>query len=112
MFMVFLECHEFFEGVVRMKILFVRPPRTFWQFNSESSCYWQPLAYGEMAAVSRENDFEVEILDCLAHHIGYKTLFKTLEKKNYDVICLGDETASAHESVKVCKFVKENKPDA
>ena len=95
-----------------MKILFVRPPRYMWPFNSESSSFWQPLGFASMAAVLRENDFYVEIIDCLPLKIGWSTLRRKIESKNFDVLCVGDETASANESIKLTKFVKEIKPKA
>ena len=87
-----------------MKILFVRPPRYRWLMNSESSSFWQPLGFAYMAAVLRENGFDVEILDCLPIKMGWKTLKETLRKKSFDIICLGDETASSNESIKLSKF--------
>ncbi|MDP7323393.1 MAG: radical SAM protein [Candidatus Woesearchaeota archaeon] len=94
-----------------MKILFVRPPRTFWPFNSESSSFWQPLAFCSLAAVLRERlDVSVKILDCLPLKIGWKSLRKHIEKENPDIIALGDETASSHEGIKVVNLVKEIDP--
>jgi len=90
-----------------MKILFVRPPRYMWPMNSESSSFWQPLGFASMAAVLRENDFDVEILDCLPLKIGWETLRKSLERIKPDVVCVGDEAASAMEAVKLCKLAKE-----
>jgi anaerobic magnesium-protoporphyrin IX monomethyl ester cyclase len=93
-----------------MKVLFVRPPRYLWPWNSESSSFWQPLGFASMAAVLQENGFDVEILDCLPFHMGWKTLKKTLIKKKFDILCCGDETASAIESVKITSFIKKHKP--
>ncbi len=90
-----------------MKILFVRPPRYMWPWNSESSSFWQPLGFASIAAVLRENEFDVEILDCLPLHIGWKSLKKKLETKDFDILCVGDETASFYESVKLAKYIKK-----
>ncbi len=97
-----------------MKILFVRPPRTFWPFNSESSSFWQPLAFCSIAAVLREQlDFvEVKILDCLPLKLGWKSVRAYLEREKPDIIGLGDETASSHESIKLIALAKELNPEA
>ena len=94
----------------QMKVLFVRPPRYMWPWNSESSSFWQPLGFASMASILRENGVQVEILDCLPRHMGWKTLKKTILNKNTDVLCVGDETASADESIKLTRFVKEHNP--
>jgi anaerobic magnesium-protoporphyrin IX monomethyl ester cyclase len=93
-----------------MKVLFVRPPRYMWPFNSESSSFWQPLGMASMAAVLLENNIELELIDCLAIKMGWKTLKKTVSNKDFDVLCVGDETASAWEAIKLIQFVKKIKP--
>ena len=90
-----------------MKILFIRPPRYMWPMNSESSSFWQPLGFANMAAVLRENNLKVDILDCLPLKIGWKSLRKEIRVRNPDIVCVGDETASFHESVRVINLVKE-----
>ncbi len=96
-----------------MKILFVRPPRTYWPFNSESSSFWQPIAFCSMAAVLRENidDVNVKILDCLPLKLGWKSLRAHIEREKPDIIAVGDETASSHEAIKLVKMAKELDPD-
>ena len=95
-----------------MKILFVRPPRHFWPFNSESSSFWQPLGFASMAAVLRKEGFnDVEILDCLPLKIGWKSLREELEKRKPDILCVGDETASFYESVRLMGLAKELNPN-
>ncbi|MBU0615352.1 MAG: B12-binding domain-containing radical SAM protein [Nanoarchaeota archaeon] len=90
-----------------MKVLFVRPPRYMWPMNSESSSFWQPLGFASMAAVLRDNDFEVSILDCLPLQIGWKSLRRELERRRPDVVCVGDEAASAYEAIKLVRLAKE-----
>jgi anaerobic magnesium-protoporphyrin IX monomethyl ester cyclase len=90
-----------------LKILFVRPPRYMWPMNSESSSFWQPLGFASMAAVLRENDFDVSILDCLPLKMGWKSLAKELEKRKPDVLCVGDETASYCEASRLVRLAKD-----
>jgi hypothetical protein len=68
--------------------------------NSESSSFWQPLGFASMAAVLREHDVDVRILDCLPIRMGWKSLDKELERRSPDVLCVGDETASYHEATR------------
>lgn len=63
-----------------------------------------------MAAVLRENGFEAEILDCLPIRLGWKSLKQKLTRTDFDILCVGDETASAIESIKLAKFAKESLP--
>lgn len=94
-----------------LRILFIRPPRYYWPMNSESSSFWQPLGFASIAAVLREKGFSnVKILDCLALKIGWKSLKKILDSHPADVICVGDETASFHEAVKLINYVKKVTP--
>lgn len=92
-----------------MKILFVRPPRYMWPFNSESSSFWQPLGYLSMASVLKENGFDVEILDCLVLKMGWQTLKNSIISKEFDFLCVGDEVASANEAIRLIQYVKKNK---
>ena len=94
-----------------MKVLFVRPPRYMWPFNSESSAFWQPLGFASMAAVLRENDINVRIIDCLPLKIGWKTLKKMLEKISYDILCVGEEVCSIYQGLMLINSVKEIKPE-
>jgi len=95
-----------------MKVILVRPPRYMWPFNSESSSFWQPLGFASIAAVLRENDFKVEILDCLPLKIGWASLRKRLENKSYDIIGIGEETSSSIEGLKLASLSKEVNPEA
>lgn len=74
--------------------------------NSESSSFWQPLGFASMAAVLRENDFNAEILDCLPLKIGWKSLEKEIRTRRPDILCVGDETASYYEAVKLIDLTK------
>jgi anaerobic magnesium-protoporphyrin IX monomethyl ester cyclase len=89
-----------------MKVLFVRPPRLIWPLNSETSAFWQPLGFASMAAVLREHNFNVEILDCCIEKIGWKTLEIKLRNIKADIVCVGDEAASHFESIKVVNICK------
>ena len=93
-----------------MKALFVRPPRYSWPFNSESSSFWQPLGFISMAATLRDSGFKVEVLDCLPLRMGWASLKRRVASLDFDVLCVGDETASANESIRLVAHVKDTKP--
>jgi len=95
-----------------MKVLFLRTPRYVWPFNSETSAFWQPLAFmslaGQLEAACPNISFK--IIDCAASKIGWKSLLRLLDSDWPDVICLGEETVSSHEAMRLAHYVKEQKP--
>ena len=96
-----------------MKILFIRTPRYQWPFHSEHSSFWQPLGFCSMAAVLRKNidDIKIKIIDCPAERIGWKSARTILIRERPNILCVGEETVSAHEALRLVKFVKTNLPD-
>ncbi|HIJ52474.1 MAG TPA: radical SAM protein [Planctomycetes bacterium] len=96
-----------------MKVLFIRTPRYVWPFNSETSAFWQPLAFMSLAGrlEAAHSDLSIKIIDCAASKIGWKTLFSTLASDSPDVICLGEETVSSHEAMRLAGYVKEQHPE-
>jgi len=96
-----------------MKILFVRPPRYRWPFHSEKSSFWQPLGFASMAAVLRANidGLDIKIMDCPVLKYGWETTRAVIAREKPDVLCVGEETVSAHEAIKLVKFTKETFPD-
>jgi len=95
-----------------MKVVFVRTPRYVWPFNSETSAFWQPLGFMSLAGQLEKShsDWRVEIIDCPGSKIGWKTLLNTLSSEWPDVICIGEETVSSNEAIKLATFVKKQHP--
>ena len=96
-----------------MKVLFVRTPRYVWPFNSETSAFWQPLGFMSLAGQLEATcpNISVKIIDCAASKIGWKSLFSILDSDRPDVICLGEETVSSHEAMRLARYVKEQYPE-
>lgn len=96
-----------------MKIVFVRTPRYVWPFNSETSAFWQPLGFMSLAGQLKASrpDWPVRIIDCPGAKLGWRTLLSTLSSDWPDVICLGEETVSSHEALRLASLVKEQHPD-
>ena len=95
-----------------MNIAFIRTPRYAWPFNSETSAFWQPLGFMSLAAHLQASrpDFSIKIIDCPGSKIGWKTLLSTLSSDSPDVICLGEETVSSHEAIRLATYVKQQHP--
>ena len=93
-----------------MKILFVRPPRYLWPFHSEASSFWQPLSFASMAAVLRDNidGLRIKIIDAPAMKQGWKTTKKRVKREKPDILCVGEETVSSHEALKLVDFIKKH----
>ncbi|MFO8015694.1 MAG: radical SAM protein [Candidatus Woesearchaeota archaeon] len=94
------------------KILFIRPPRFRWPFHSENSSFWQPLGFASMAAVLRENidDIDVRIIDCPILKKGWKQVPKILRREKPDIICIGEETVSSNEAVRLIGIARQELP--
>ena len=96
-----------------MKVVFVRTPRYVWPFNSETSAFWQPLGFMSLAAQLEafSPDWSARILDCPGSKMGWKTLFSTLHANWPDVICVGEETVSSTEALRLARTVKKQRPE-
>ncbi|MFH0977815.1 MAG: radical SAM protein [Candidatus Woesearchaeota archaeon] len=95
-----------------MKILFAKAPRYQWAFHSSHSSFWPPLGFCSMAAVLRENlDVKVAVRDLPAAGIGWKHVAPILRHEKPDVLCLGEETASSHEALRLASLAKELNPE-
>ena len=95
-----------------MKVVFVRTPRYVWPFNSETSAFWQPLGFMSLAGQIEAShpDWSIKIIDCPGSKIGWKTLLSKLNYDWPDVICLGEETVSSHEAMRLANSVKKQQP--
>ena len=95
-----------------MKVAFVRTPRYVWPFNSETSAFWQPLGFMSLAAQLEASrpDWAVKIIDCPGSKIGWKSLLSMLNSDWPDVLCIGEETVSSYEAMRLARIVKEQHP--
>jgi anaerobic magnesium-protoporphyrin IX monomethyl ester cyclase len=91
-----------------VKVLLVRPPRRIWPFTSQSSGFWPPLGLASLAAAARRslNGLDVRILDCPGERAGWRTAAERLERLRPDVVGFGEETASAHEGLRLARLAK------
>ena len=97
-----------------MKAFFIRTPRYLWPFYSDRSGFWPPLAFASMAAVLQRAmpGLEVRIMDCVALRMGWKSLARVLRKEQPQVVCIGEETASTHEGLRLARLAKQVAPKA
>lgn len=96
-----------------MRLWFVKTPRTIWPFNSETSAFWPPLGFASMAAVLRERmpQLDIRIVDCPTLKMGWRSLERLLRSAPPDILCIGEETVSAHEALRLARLAKEIRPD-
>ncbi len=96
-----------------MKVVLIKTPRYVWPFNSETSAFWQPLGLMSLAGQLESSypDWSIKIIDCPGSKIGWKTLLSTLRCDWPDVVCVGEETVSSHEAMRLANLVKKHHPD-
>jgi len=94
-----------------MKVLLINPPRYYWPYLSEGDNYILPQALPCLAAILRENNIDVKPIDCLPLKMGWKTLERTIEKEQPDVVGVTtSETMFTPEGVKLCELAKKIDP--
>lgn len=100
-------------GRQRIRVLFLRPPRHFWPIINESDNFLLPLGYPCLAAYLRERlpGAEVEILDCCALQVGWKSLEAELGSRRPDVVCVGELTMYHKEGFRAFALAKKVLPD-
>lgn len=95
-----------------MRVVLLRPPRYVWPFNSETSAFWQPLGLLCLAAYARQHrpGLTIEVWDCPAQAMGWKSLRRRLQERPIDVLGLGEETVSAGEAMRAARLVRQLHP--
>ncbi len=100
-------------GKSPLHVLFLRPPRHYWPIINEDDNFLLPLAYPTLAAYvrARMDDVRVEILDCCAQRLGWKSLARVLEEKRPDVVAIGEKVVYAHEALRAFRLARQVLPD-
>ncbi len=95
-----------------MKILFLEPPRRTWPFVNHEDNFLTKQSYLSLAACLRHAGFRrVEILDCMPHRIGWKSLERLLVEKRPDIVAVGENHALyADEALKAFRLVRSVLP--
>ncbi|KPJ62729.1 MAG: hypothetical protein AMS15_02940, partial [Planctomycetes bacterium DG_23] len=95
-----------------MKVFLIRTPRYIWPFYSKDSSFWPPLGFASLAAGSRKEfpSFEIKIIDCPILKMGWKSLGEVLQKEKPDVVCIGEETVSAPQGLRLAHLAKAINP--
>jgi anaerobic magnesium-protoporphyrin IX monomethyl ester cyclase len=96
-----------------VKVLFIEPPKDYWFIMGE----YLPPPYGllQLAASleSKVADVEIEVLDCQAMSLDWKSLAKRIEAFNPDVVATsGFATCNAYLTARALELAKKLKPDA
>ncbi len=100
-------------GKAALRVLFLRPPRHYWPIINEDDNFLLPLAYPTLAAYlrARMENVEVEILDCCAQRVGWKSLGPLLESRRPDVVAIGEKVVYAHEAMRAFKLARQVLPE-
>ena len=93
-------------------IQFIRTPRYLWPFNSAFSAFWPPLGFCSLAASLRAKlpYLRLSILDCPALKVGWKSLEQKLRQEPPDMVCIGEETVSSGQGLRLARLVKDINP--
>lgn len=95
-----------------MKILFVEPPKEFWFVMGEYLP--PPLGLLELAAFlqSRNDKWEIEVLDCQAEMVGWNKLKRRIETSDPDVlVCSALATCNTYTVLRTVETAKMVDPD-
>jgi len=91
-----------------MKVLLVNPPRYVWPFMNEQDNFLLPQSLPCLAAVLRENEINVKIIDCMPLKMGWKSLEKSIQKESPDAIGVGtSESLFSNESLRALELAKK-----
>ena len=97
-----------------MRVLLVQPPRCYWPYTSEGDNFLLQQALPALAGALREvAGVEVQVLDCMPLHIGWRTLADEIKRIDPDVIGCGENHALyANEALRFFRLCKEMAPRA
>jgi magnesium-protoporphyrin IX monomethyl ester (oxidative) cyclase len=89
-------------------LLFVRPPRPLWPFNSPASAFWPPLAFASLAAALRKGvrDLRVQILDAPIMQMGWRTLEREVRARAPAYVGIGEEAVSCVEGLRLARLAR------
>lgn len=94
-----------------MKVLLIISPRYYWPFINEGDNFLLPQSCVCLASALREAGYKVNIVDCMASRVGWRSLARLIKEEGPDVVGVGESHALyAHESGRVFKLVKEISP--
>lgn len=96
--------------VIKMKILLINPPqKSMWteSFSSVGSIH-PSLGLCYIAAVLRENNIDVEILDALVLGMTCEEVVKTVKRKSPDVVGLTAMTPTFRNAIKLAEKIKKH----
>lgn len=97
----------------RIKIIFVRPPCHLWPIINESDNFLMPLSFPCLSAYLKEKmeGVTAKVIDCLPLKIGYKSLYRILQREKPDVVGVGDSLPYIYEGLKVLRMAKAINPE-
>lgn len=96
------------------KVLFIRSPRYRIVWAPEYLSFQLPLGMCLVASALMDSmpDLDIEIIDCPAEKIGWKSIEKLIEEKKPDIVASGEpQSFYYHETVRLFDLVKKISPE-
>lgn len=97
----------------RFKIIYIRPPYSYWPIINRADNYLAPLNLPTLAGYIREKmpDVEQKIIDCMPLKIGFKSLYNILVEEQPDMVGIGDMICYHEEGMRACALAKQANPN-
>ncbi|MCX6707673.1 MAG: radical SAM protein [Candidatus Woesearchaeota archaeon] len=92
------------------KIIFVKAPATLKDIYGDLAAAGNeqaPIGLAQLAAITRQNNHDTEILDCGALNLGYSQALKIILDKKPDYVGLSSTTAFVDHAGKLAKMIKQ-----
>ncbi|MBI2060425.1 MAG: cobalamin B12-binding domain-containing protein [Nitrospirae bacterium] len=94
-----------------MKVLLVQSPRYYWPYVGEGDNHLMPQWMPCLAASIRQAGHSVRAVDCMASHIGWRSLADIIREEKPHVIGVGENHCLyAQEAIKVFQLAKSIDP--
>ncbi len=96
-----------------MRVMLIQPPRRYWPYTSEGDNFLLQQALPALAAVAIQEGHEVEVLDCMPEHVGWKSLYDRVRDFKPHVIGCGENHALyTKEALRFFRLAREAAPEA
>ncbi len=97
----------------KIKIMFLRSPRSMWPIINEQDNFLLPLAYPTLAAYLKKYfpGIEIEIVDTMAMKMGWRSLEKCLAETQPDIVAIGEKTIYYKEGFRAFELARKVLPN-
>lgn len=95
------------------KVVLVKPPISMQELYgdlAEAGSYEPPLGLAYLASSLRQNEIEVEIVDCMAEHFSLEDSAREIIKRNPDYVGITAVTIDIYNAAELAKWLKDINP--